>query len=339
MTARPVTLRLDHWRRRGADVRDGLSAARAVGPHLWLACDETAALERLTLQPDGAFAAHAPFPLADLLDLPGKADGEADIEALAFDGGHLWVIGSQSRKRKKPKPGMAAAEAAARLATLKHDANRYLLARLPLGEDGAPLPRGAARLAGGKRGNLLTQALARDAHLGAFMKLPGKDNGLDVEGLVADCDRLLLGLRGPVLRGWAVVVEIRVVEGAGARLRLGAPPRKHFLDLGGLGIRDLCRDGDDLLVMAGPTMDLPGPFAVHRWHGGAAAGDGDDLVPAGRLPRVLEFPWNRGAQKPEGMTLLDAPGLPPGLLVVYDEPAEHRKPAAGEVICDLFPKP
>ena len=38
----------------------------------------------------------------------------------------------------------------------------------------------------------------------------------------------------------------------------GLPYRKHLLELGGLGIRDLCVDGDDLLILAGPTMDLDG---------------------------------------------------------------------------------
>lgn len=334
-----LPLRLDHWRRNGDDVRHGLSAARAVGGHLWLACDETAALERLTRQPDGGFAGHRPFPLARLLALPGRPDGEADIEGLAWDGQALWVLGSHSRKRKKPKPGMAEAEAVRRLATVAVDPNRYLLARLPLaGDPPAPVRTGAVRLAGGRRGNALTRALARDPHVGPFVAVPGKDNGLDIEGLAAPGGgRLLLGLRGPVLRGWAVVLEIMPVEAAG---RLGLGPiadrsfRKHFLDLGGLGVRELCVHGDDVLVMAGPSMDLPGPFAVHRWRGGPPPGEADTLTPADALPVVLPFPWERGAQRPEGMTLLDD-----GLLVVYDRPADHRLPADGVVLADLFTLP
>lgn len=57
-----------------------------------------------------------------------------------------------------------------------------------------------------------------------------------------------------------------------ARLRLRRfedrlPYRKHVLDLDGLGVRDLCPSGDDLLVLAGPTMDLDGPVRIYRWHG------------------------------------------------------------------------
>lgn len=57
------------------------------------------------------------------------------------------------------------------------------------------------------------------------------------------------------------------------RLRLrelddGRPYRKHLLDLDGLGVRDLCPHSDDLLVLAGPTMDLDGPVRLFRWRGG-----------------------------------------------------------------------
>ena len=45
------------------------------------------------------------------------------------------------------------------------------------------------------------------------MPLPGKDNGLDVEGIAVAGPRVYLGLRGPVLRGWATIVEIAVTPG------------------------------------------------------------------------------------------------------------------------------
>ena len=49
--------------------------------------------------------------------------------------------------------------------------------------------------------------------------IPGKDNGLDIEGLAVDGHRLLLDPRGPVLRGWSALLEI-AVEARGDHLRL-----------------------------------------------------------------------------------------------------------------------
>lgn len=121
-------------------------------------------------------------------------------------------------------------------------------------------------------------ALGADEHLAPFLAIPGKDNGFDVEGVAAHgepgAETLYLGLRGPVLRGWAVVLELRPRDDGPGRLRLDpvhghARYRKHFLGLGGLGVRDLCPDGDDLLVLAGPSMDLDGPVRVYRWRDAA----------------------------------------------------------------------
>lgn len=51
-----------------------------------------------------------------------------------------------------------------------------------------------------------------------FLPILSKDNGLDIEGITARGDRVLLGLLGPVLRGIALVAELRlVVLGWGGR--------------------------------------------------------------------------------------------------------------------------
>ena len=65
-----------------------------------------------------------------------------------------------------------------------------------------------------------------------------------------------------------------------------------FLPLAGLGVRDLHLDGDDLLLLAGPTMVLDGAVRVFRWVGarvaalaGVTAGEGAALV-VGRCGRA-----------------------------------------------------
>jgi hypothetical protein len=80
---------------------------------------------------------------------------------------------------------------------------------------------------------------------------------------------MFLGLRGPVLRGWALLLELQVKETRRGRLKLrkagpdGARYVKHFLDLAGLGMRELAFDGDALLILAAPTMDLDGPVVLY----------------------------------------------------------------------------
>ena len=339
----------------GATVRTGnhvnLSAVRAEGEHLWLAGDETATIERLVLDSPSAptrGAGERSFVLADLVDLPGPPDEEADIEGIGRSGDWLWVVGSHSLTRKRVKARHGDEKAVKRLATIKRQANRYVIARLAveIGADGRPEPVRVA--ADGRRSALvgatgsegLADLLRDDEHLAPFLVIPSKDNGLDVEGLAAHGDALYIGLRGPVLRGWAVVLEVLPVADPAdpARLALGAFAdgaryRKHFLDLGGLGVRDLCPDGDDLLVLAGPSMALSGPVRVHRWHG--AAGGTGSVVRGAEIGLEAELPHGDGVDHAEGIALLE-PGDPLGarLLVVHDSPAPARRPTAHSLLAD-----
>ena len=265
---------------------DGLSVVVQIGRTLWVANDETISLERLTLAEAGSTGEyvygreHAQFSLNDYLRLPvpptsdPKDLEEADLEGLAYEDGYLWLVGSHSLKRKQPKPDEGFDKSSKRLAKVEGDGNRYLLARIPVEENGETYvltkkakekgkKRTAAQLHGDEKGNELMDALGKDEHLGPFLAIPGKDNGFDIEGLAVADGHLFIGLRGPVLRGWAVILEVVPEEDKNdpATLRLkpigphGRPYRKHFLQLGGLGVRDLCVQGDDLLILAGPTMD------------------------------------------------------------------------------------
>jgi len=349
-------------------LRDGLSVALQVGSTLWVANDETVSLERLTqLADDGSHACrygqHTQFLLGDYLALPAPPDGEpakveeADIEGLAYDGDYLWLVGSHSLKRKKPKLKEGYGKASKQLAKVSRDGNRYLLARIPVVEEagGYRLEKTtsrngkrhyAARLQGNALGDELTDVLRHDEHLGPFLAIPGKDNGFDIEGLAVVAGRIFLGLRGPVLRGWAVVLELALDDDAKAstlHLKAIGPGaqryRKHFLQLGGLGIRDLCVQGSDLLILAGPTMDLDGPVTVFRWLGGCAPNE-EVLVPSSELQRVLEVPYGEGADHAEGMTLF-ATGdeQEHALLVVYDAAVERRKLKRSAVLADVFELP
>ncbi len=324
-----------------AVIREDLSACELTGSCLWLGCDETTTIQRLVRVDDGNFARHRSFDIGKALALPGGAEEEIDIEGFAEDAGFLWLTGSHSLKRKKPKRRDDPAAALARLSEVTASPNRDLLARLPLvatpdglfelgglGQVEDPGNRAPACLpmSGGR--NDLARALADDVHIGRFVDVPSKENGLDIEGIAVRGNRVFLGMRGPVLRGWAIVLELAVAEAGPGVLALspvgghGEPYRKHFLDLAGLGIRDLAFDGDGLLILAGPTMDLDGPVRVHRWADVLEADQGD-VVGENDLERVLELPFGEGVDHAEGMTLLAAGGAKE-LLVVYDSPSPSR---------------
>ncbi|SNR53736.1 DUF3616 domain-containing protein [Hymenobacter mucosus] len=344
----------------GKHVRDGLSTILRTGDNLWVSCDERTSIERLRRTGPHEYGQHCSYALTTLLDLPSGAEEEIDIEGLAEADHYLWIVGSHSRKRKKPKPEEKdEAAQIARLAEVKQEANRYLLARVPLllnAQTGdyelhreAPHPTDptrvlrAAQLHRTSTSNELLDVLAEDPHLNPFLTIPGKDNGFDIEGLAAAPDgRLFIGLRGPVLRGWAIVLEVLLGEDKHGRLRLqpltGATHKyykKHFLSLGGMGLRELRQRGADLLLLAGPTMDLDGTIAVYCWPDALRCPQ-DSLIDDKKLIRLFDVPHGSGPtagqDKAEGMAVLDDEHV----LVVFDTPTDARKPAPHQVIADSY---
>ena len=344
----------------GALVHTNLSGAAFSGDDwLWVAGDEAAAIDRLQrLPPAGGealrFGAVRDFPLATLLDMPGGADDEADLEGMACADGWLWVVGSHGLKRRNARADRSDADNAKRLRKVSLDANRRLLACVPIepGGDGTPHlvrrardGRQAMRLAGDAKDNELTELLREDPHFGPFLAIPGKDNGLDIEGLALHGQRLLLGLRGPVLRGWSALLELRV-QPRGGTLRLaplddgGTLLRKHFLPLAGLGVRDLHFCGPDLYLLAGPTMVLDGDIRVFRWADAARQLSGN-TEPVRFWPEPVTsamLPHGRGTDRAEAICDLPA-GISqgaPAWLVLYDAPGPARRDGEHTVFGDLL---
>ncbi len=339
-------------------MRDGLSTVLRTGNNLWTGCDERTTIERLTLQADGSFGDHQSFELSNYLHLPGKEGEEIDIEGMAVSGNYLWVIGSHSLKRKKPRKCDSVPDQMKRLAKVKAEANRYMLVRVPIlleeqtgnyklhkecPAPGAPetILR-AAQLSSGKNSNELTEALQQDEHLEHYFRIPGKDNGFDIEGLTVVDKRLFIGLRGPVLRGWSVVLEIEVdeMEDKEGYLHLkpiahGRPYKKHFLHLKGKGIRELRLLGDDIYLLAGPTMDLDGKIVIYRWPD-AINHHTEVMLRSSDLERLHEISHGTGAEsgkdKAEGLAVFDESTL----LVVFDSPTDGRKVGEHAVLGDLI---
>jgi Protein of unknown function (DUF3616) len=336
------------------DIVTDLSAV-ALTPdgNLWVGSDETTSIERLSPVEPHVFGEHQRFAIADFIELSEEA-GEIDIEGIDFNSNYLWLVGSHSTKRKKPK-GQDPIKDIKKLSQVETDVNRYLLARIPV-KDGIlcksiPHPENpktqltAGCLQRTKTGNLLTDALKDDSHLGLFLSvsIPSKENGFDIEGLAVCGDRIFLGLRGPVLSGWAIILEIELKESKNGVLKLktigeaGKLYKKHFVDLNGLGVRELCFDGEDLIILAGPTMTLSGAMRVLRLKG-ILGREGDSISGPDTedLDVLFDLPFQVGADNAEGLTLFRCLGQSNSLLVVYDSPDAGRMVEGNAIFADVF---
>ena len=312
-----------------------LSACAISGRAVFVAGDECHSVERLTIGDDGEAGDHRRFELRDYLDLYEGGE-EMDIEGLAVAEDWLWVTGSHSRTR--PDPRHDAEEDGririAKLGDLKDTRPRCVLARIPLKDDldGVPKPvrNDGDRKAGlikqsGENGSKLRRLLCENALLGPSCAMAAKEGGLDIEGIAAaGDDRVALGLRGPVIQTFAVLVEPKFKFKKSGRLHLDQPLRIRLVELGGLGIRDLATRGRDLYLLAGPVGDLDGRCVLYRWKGWAdCPPEHDDKLRVHEPERLFDIPVKVGADHPEGIDWLGDPDEG-RLLVLYDSPADGR---------------
>lgn len=333
-----------------AKSRENLSAITITpGEVLWLGCDENTSIERLTKTDEKTFAGHEVFDLKEFIELPNQSGEEVDIEGMDYRNNYIWLVGSHSLKRPKAKSKRTDLENIQKMAQIKREENRYLLARIPVNGDrlckscnhpeNPEITLTAAKLENTPNGNLLIDALLNDPHLAPFLKsqIPSKENGFDIEGLAVYEDKIFLGLRGPVLRSWAIILEISVKESSPSSLKLKKLGdkyyKKHFVYLSGLGVRELVIDGQDLLVLAGPTMDLDGPVRLYRIENGVNLPEESMLKPAA----ILDIPYGEGVDHAEGLLLWGKEEKQKSLLVVYDSPAKERLQEDDGILADLFP--
>lgn len=332
-------------------ISDISAAAFSDDGSLWVGSDEMVGVERLSPLGCHSYGKHQRFLLQDYIKLFNDED-EIDIEGMDFADGYLWLVGSHSTKRKQPK-GKDLESDLERLATVTTDLNRFILARIPVSDgelvkskvssEGETLT--AASLQTIDDRNLLWETFKEDPHLKPFITaaIPSKDNGLDIEGLAVKGDRLFLGLRGPVLRGWSVIIEIQVERSEPETLILkeltdeGATYKKHFLDLNGLGVRELCWHENDLIILAGPTMDLEGEMQVFLWQDPLNY-SGHNIHPQeeNRLVPLFDLPFTVGSDHAEGLALYSCWGEKNSLMIFYDSPNPNRLKGDRQILVDVF---
>ena len=202
----------------------------------------------------------------------------ADPESLTYGGSFFYVAGSQSHKEAGERNG---------LARFAFDAESQTV-------------QGNTEVLKDLRGFLL----ANVPELKPYADNKGNDGGLNIEGISWDPanDRLLLGLRSPVIDGKALVVPIKLKDPRGpfAAENIAVSSPLH-LSIGGQGIRDIqfdSRGGGFLVISGAPVHGESKDFALWLWNGeNDASGDG-----------LHQLSTLDGKMKPEGVTRVKAGG-------------------------------
>ncbi len=350
----PGSVVLDFSSEAAPTLPNDLSAVARIGKTLWLASDEGAHLDRLVETAPGQYGQRKQLPLEQIFATDGddsenggkslKPDSEMDLEGLAIDGQDggpwsLWMVGSHATTRKDPMPEtMSRKKALKRLTKTERPGNRFFLGRVPLvllPDQTFDIPsrsdisdgHGPETFSFDRRKSAFVDLLQDDPHLKRFLKLPSKENGLDIEGLAVRGERVFLGCRGPVLRGYAVIIELALKSENGQlvaqRLEGKQRYRKYFLPLGGLGTRSILLDGEDMIILAGPTMPVGVPSQVYRWQG-AMGHEESAVIGDSELELLGDLPANMDDDRPEAIEHWSREEGARSLMVVHDTPAPGR---------------
>lgn len=276
------------------DAALGLSGVVAVGDWLVVGADEG---QKITLLKR---TAKAEIWQRERRVRLARGGSEVDIEAITFGGGYLYVLGSHSLRRRRFKPELSVRKNRKRFAELDRQALRNRLFRLRFDPDSGEL--------GDPKTIDLSNRLRKDQFLSTFYGVPGKENGIDIEGMASRDGELHLGFRGPVLRdNYVPLMRVAFTQ-----------PKEYtlvFVRLRGQGIRDMVAVDTGFLLIAGPVNDAPGPYCLWWW-------DGKDQIPGrGRAVReavLIGEVSTPGGAKAEGLALLDQTPDSADVLVVYE---------------------
>jgi len=168
---------------------------------------------------------------------------KSDIEAAATIGNRVYWMGSHSANRRG-----------------SDDPRRQILFATEVVRTGSAVP--TLKPIGAVRRDL-REAIAKAAGVDAAK--------LNIEGIApAPHGGLLIGLRGPLAGGRAIVVTLANA----ADVITGSPPRfgpRFVLPLAGLGVRDIARvdaaKGNYLIVAGYSGADAEAVFALYWWSG------------------------------------------------------------------------
>jgi hypothetical protein len=245
------------------------------------------------------FKKNAEHKLLATVNLLDGSDDEIDMEAAASDAKYIYIVGSHSIRRRQVEEDRTYKQNRKRLTRVVPHTESYRLFRIKLDD--------AGQLAT-KESIDLREILENDEILGPFFSVPGKENGIDIEGIAVKDGRLFVGFRGPVLRGnFVPVLAFRFDEPEDYELL--------FVQLGGRGIRDLVAVDDGFLIVAGAIGDGDASYQLCLWNG-------EDGVPGeggwdSKIVKIGELATELGV-KPEGLAVSSETADQWQLLVVND---------------------
>ncbi len=279
-----------------------ISAICKFGAYLIVASDEGRTVQVLRPTGPNRYAVHHDIELPDNGDLAE----EVDVEALTADGHFIYAVGSHAQRRPKLSDKKTHRENIQRLLESRVEPARDRLFRFTLNA------AGELDAVAGVTSISLRPRLERNPLFQPFLKIPGKENGVNIEALAIDGQNLIAGFRGPVFReGHVPVMEFPLDNSTLHRIR--------FVQLGGLGIRSLEKVSDGFLIIGGPVGEGPPHFTLFHWDGndcipGSDVADPGTLVALGDIPLPSESP---GA-KPEGLLVVSESTDAWEVVIVYD---------------------
>ena len=223
---------------------------------------------------------------------------EPDGEGVAYADEFYYVIGSHGNPRArahKLRPKKDAARIRARILASSQ------IVRISAGQtDGARVIQRTVKLG---------DVIAAEPALSPFAGKRLENNGLTIEGVAVSGGRLFAGFRGPVLENDRAAVLSVSLDSLFGNQR--SDPFLFRLPLGqGQGVRDLASFDEGIPILAGPSADGPGPYAVHWWDANS------DRVRL--LTDLAEVTGKKGKRKAEALLPLER--SPSGLrvLILFD---------------------
>jgi len=194
-----------------------------------------------------------------------------DLEGITTDGANFYVVGSQSKSKGSDRAG---------LVRFRYDAQQQRV-------------EGAESISGLKR--FLAENVAELRGMG---DKPYKSGGINIEGVAWDPqkNRLLLGLRSPVINGHALVAPLKMRDPRGpfALSNFEVEDAKAIrLPLGGAGIRSIEYDGNlkAFRILTGAAANgEKTDFKLWEWNGDPSQ------------PTLSESDTFDRTLKPEGVT-------------------------------------